>query len=711
MAVRLDFKGPRSASTQLRPGQRLPGVKNYYYSGGRERTRVPTFAEVFYDDLYDGVDLRVYEGGDLIEYDFLVSPGADVGSIVVECAGIKHIALAPDGSLEMHTEAGVIKQTPPSSWTQDADGSKLPVASGYCILTPTSYGLWVEGWDGTESLVIDPAVVFDTLLWSTYLGGGPDTNQPPVETGYDIANDVVVAQYGTASGQITVVGETDSVDFHVTPGLAGNPPGGGFLDAFVTRLNSSGTSLIYSTYIGTGCGERATAVDLAWDPNDSSKNPTWAVVTGNKFNGAGCASTLPTQGAWDACTKATPGSMDAFVLMLDVSGVLQYYTYLGGEGNDFGDDIKVSPLTGEGAEIEVYVCGWTTDGFGTPACATQDYPATPTAFTTTYQGGQTDGFVTKLRLALNRGPLATDMIYSSFLGGTGEDRAIGLAVDSENGHCVVTGYTTSVNFPTRAPTGFSVYSATRSGLIDAFVSRFDTAASGLASLPASTYLGGTSGANIQEVGSDLVIHGSYNPDPANPGDQVVTVVGTTDTTDFPTTAQAQQGTYGGGSADAFVTRLDQTFSSLVWSTYLGGDDEDRGNAICVVPSLLVGASNRKVTICGATSSSNFPTKPTSGANQAYDQTWNGGIDVFVSRFGANGGLARSTYVGGEFTDCALGISPDGERDVVVCGYTTTTESASPPFPITAGVVQTTYAGGPTDAFVLKLRANMTPFGQ
>ncbi len=710
-AVFFAFVGASDEST-LEPLDQLPSVKNFLYGGGRARTGVRSYSRVAYRGLYEGVDLELYEGGSLIEYDIIVRPGSDIGRFIVECQGVDGLELASDGSLVMKTAVGPVTQSAPKTWIEDAAGERVAVCARFRLLGESRYGFEVDDYDRSKTLVVDPAFLFDSLQWSTYLGGQAGGVE---ENGDDKAWDVAVAQYGTASGQVTVVGGTAAIDFPTTPGLTTNLPG---LDAFITRLNSSGSALIFSTYFGGSCNEHAHAVDLAWDPADSSKNPNWAAVTGTIINGPGCTPPpFPVATAFDVCPiKLTPASTDAFVLLLDQTGIARYFSFLGGEGNEEGWDIAVLPTTGVGVPIEVYVCGLTTPSPGGPGFCVPpappswvNFPATgsaggppgvATGLQVSYQGGMTDAFVSKMSLG---GAGAGDMLYSTYLGSPGEEQARAIVVNPHDGHCYVTGFTNNSAFPT----ALSAFQPGLAGQHDAFVSRINPFVSGPPSLVASTFLGGGQD-GVEESGYGIVVQG-----PAT--GELVTVVGTTYSTLFPTPNGWD--TTHNGSADVFVTRLEAGLGSLVWSTYLGGDEEDHGRGICIVPYPF--GNNYRVTVVGYTASNNsgsnlpgdFPILPLTGPNAAYQTSNNGSWDVFVSQFGTNGALARSTFVGGEFSDVACGVSPDGQRDVVVCGWTSSQPVHNPPFPVTVGAVQTQFGGGTYDAFVFKIRASMTPMGQ
>ena len=298
------------------------------------------------------------------------------------------------------------------------------------------------------------------------------------------------------------------------------------------------------------------------------------------------------------------GSFDhRYPLVIDPG--LVYSTYLGGSGDESGK------IAVDGTD-NAYVMGTTTS---------VDFPTTAGAYDTTYNGGD-DAFVTKLNAA------GTALEYSTYLGGSGREASFSynrIAVDGA-GHAFVTGYTESGNFPTTP----GAFDRTYNGQGDAFVA--ELSATG-AALVYSTYLGGGGGDTTQGI----VLDSGGN----------ASVAGFTTSTDLPTTAGAYDTTYNGGF-DAFITKMDATGAALTYSTYLGGGDYHRILNLTADP-----AGNAYVT--GYTFSTDFPT--TAGA---FDTTYAGGTDAFVTKLNADGSaLGYSTYLGGSAAENGSGIAVDG----------------------------------------------------
>jgi hypothetical protein len=604
----------------------LPGKVNYFvgHDPAKWRTNVMTYSSVKYRDIYRGVDL-IYHGSDQrqLEYDFVLAPGADPRRIELSFAGANRLRLDADGNLVVSIAGGEIVEHRPVVY-QDIGGIRRRVAGGYELTNGHTVAFKLAVYDHRQSLTIDPS-----LAYSTYLGGSGE-DRP------NGSNSIAV----DSSGNVYVVGITDSSNFPTTAGALQTTNAGGY-DAFVSKLNSSGSALIYSTYLGGSGDDYGNSIAV-----DSSNN---AYVIG--FTNS---SNFPTTaGAFQ--TSNGGGSNNAFVSKLNSSGsALIYSTYLGGSGDDVGTAIAVDssgnayvagatdssnfPITAGafqttlagaynafvsklnrggsalvystflGGNVQDYGEGIAVDSSGnayvTGYTESSNFPTTAGALQTTYGGGFADVFVTKLNSS------GSTLDYSTYLGGSGNDNGNGIAVDS-SGNAYVVGITDSSNFPTTA----GAFQTTNAGGYDAFVSKLNSSGSALIY---STYLGGSGNDNGQGIGLD------------SSGDAYVS--GGTSSTDFPTTAGAFQTTLA-GSQNAFVSKLNGSGSALTYSAYLGGSGNDDGLGIAV-------DSAGNAYVFGLTDSSNFPTTP-----GAFQTTFGGGaFDAFVTKI-ALGPLCTVTYNG------------------------------------------------------------------
>jgi len=610
----------------LRGEKELITKSNFFLGNDKTkwRTNVPNYGQVRAKDAVPGVDV-VWHGGDSgIEYDLEVAAGVDARQLAFEIDGADRAYVAEDGSLEIATAAGTLVQRPPKV-VQDGRELRTRYEVRAAQGATQRVGFAIDGYDETRALLIDPSLVYSTYLGGSdgdegdgiavdgagcaYVTGSVSSTNFPTANAYQGAKgggrDAFVTKLNAAgsalvystylggsdydfgrgiavdgAGSAYVTGDTWSQNFPTANAYQG-AFGGGNDDAFVTKLNTAGSALVYSTYLG-GSGEdygSGIAVDAAGS----------AYVTGDTRS-----QNFPTANAYQG---AFGGVNDAFVTKLSAAGsALVYSTYLGGDGGDRGSGIAVD------AAGNAYVTG---------RAGSADFP-TANAYQGAFGGG--DAFVTKLNAA------GSGLVYSTYLGGSGDDWGYGIAVDAA-GSAYVTGQTNSTNFPTA-----NAYQGALGGGEDAFVTKLNAAGSALVY---STYLGG----GADDWGNGIAVDAA--------GSAYVT--GFTESQNFPT-ANAYQGAFGGGFYDAFVTKLNAAGPALVYSTYLGGSSDDGGNGIAVDA-----AGNAYVT--GYTYSDNFPTKsPYQGAY--------GWLDAFVVKTtDATLALGAACTLNGECTSlhCVDGV--------------------------------------------------------
>jgi hypothetical protein len=624
VALELRFIGA-NPNARVEVGAPAPGKVNDLTGAESERRRdLPTFGELTYRDLWPGIDMVFRGQGGKLKYEFHVKPGADPSDIQLAYAGAEGLSVTEGGSLEIDTVLGTLRDSAPVSY-QPAGEKRVPVESRYAPAdggNEDGYGFALAGYDRARPLVIDPG-----LEYSTFLGGSLP----------DAGNDVAVDEDGNAY----VTGRTNSADYPTTPGAFDrtyNQSG----DAFVTKLNESGSRLVYSTYLGGSLRDEGFGIEV----DDEGR----AYVTGGTFS----ADYPTSRGAFD---QTFNGFEDAFVTKLNESGArLVYSTYLGGSSRDV--DIEGGDFTSLGNDIAIdedgnaYVAGGTFSA---------DYPTTPGAFDATYnQSG--DAYVTKLNESGSR------LVYSTFLGGTNTDAGLGVAVDEE-GTAYLTGNTASVTYPTTP----GAFDQTFNGFgRDAFVTKLNESGSRLVY---STYLGGSNTDEGRAIAID-----------EDDDDASAYITGRTISSDYPTTPGAFDQT-NNGFGDAYVTKLNESGSRLDYSTFLGGSNSDEGRGIAV-------GEEGRASVTGRTFSLEYPT-----TDNAFDRTNNFG-DAFVTKLNEPGSrLVYSTFLGGSNLDEGNGIDveEDGDDgDLYVTGRT-----FSPDFPTTPGAFDQS-PNGFSDVFVTKL---------
>jgi uncharacterized repeat protein (TIGR01451 family) len=563
----------QSAQPRVAQADELPGTSNYFIGSDPKnwRSEVPSYSRVRYDNVYPGVDLLFYGTQKQLEYDFVVSPGGDPRSIRLTYDGAQKVHLNQRGDLVLQAPGGAVIQRKPIVY-QVVDGARKPVTGRYVMTGKREVGFAVGTYDRSRALVLDPVVSY-----STYLGGSVD------DEAYAIAVD--------PSGNAYVTGRTQSLNFPTSSPF--QPTYKGNTDVFVTKFNPTGTALVYSTYLG------GNGMDIGYGiAADGSGN---AYVTG------GTTSTnFPTM-------KYIQTHGGIFLTKLSPTGGMDYSTYYGGSNSEYGKAIAIDS---------------TGNAFITGITASKDFP-TKNAFQSTYGGGS-DAFVVEINTA------GSTAIYSTYLGGSSQDSGNGIAVDSL-GSAYVTGETKSINFPTHNP----LQSTTSGDSI--FVAKLTPGGNGLVY---STYFGGNAGQagaaiaidpakNVYVTGTtnsgNFPLHNPFRNNFAfayafklNPagnaliystylgGKSVDTgtgiaadsagnayITGYTQSTDFPTHNPVQPAL--AGLSDAFLLVFNPTGSALVYSSYLGGTNNDYGRGIAF-------DGNGAAYVSGFTASANFPTK-------------------------------------------------------------------------------------------------------
>ena len=384
----LDFTGGQPARAV--PEGELAGKVNRYRGGDRNRwqTGLSTYSRVTYKDVYPGIDVVYYGNQQQLEFDFVVKPGADPGAIRMKVGGARDLKIDEAGALVIDEGGRKLKIALPAVYqdivSQNGKGGRKKIAGRYKLRGSGEVAFALDSWDRTQPLVIDP-----TLVYSALIDGG---------TSSAFGNAIAV----DGSGNIYLAGYTYATDFPTVnaaqPGPASAP------DGFVTKINSSGTALIFSTFLGGSSTDYLTGV--AYD----STGAAW--VTGYTVS-----TDFPLM---NATQNSYGGTGDAVVAKLGATGALQFSTYLGGTGYEYGYGIAVDSAN------NAYVTGVTESS---------NFPTTSGALQTTISSGE-NAYVTKF------GSTGT-LVYSTFFGGTSGETGTAIAVDS-TGSAYITGYSASL---------------------------------------------------------------------------------------------------------------------------------------------------------------------------------------------------------------------------------------------------------------------------
>ena len=613
--VRLSFVGADQNPTISTAGT-LPGIVNYIYGNDPDQwlTNIPTYAGLMYELLYPGISLHLDGTAGMLKGTYLVQPGAQTDLIRWQYDGVARMQLDPTTQdlrlyLSDDPESVYLTELAPSAWQEPAGGVRAPVDVHYTVFDDQTIGFALGSYDPNLALYVDPAIQY-----STYLGGAF------TDEGYGVAVD------DSANAYLT--GRTDSDNFPTEGPLQDTRTGD--YDAFVTKISMSTSTLVFSTYLGGAGYDEGDDVAV-----DASGN---VYVTGETRS----AGFPTTSGVYQ---DTYGGNSDAFVIKLNPDGSAPpiYSTFLGGSESDSGHGIAVDESG------NAYITGTTSSGPG----SFRPFPIfNALSGHSTYGGGLSDAFVTKL----NAG--ATDVGFSTFLGGDDIDRGHGIAVDSQ--FVYVAGRTDS-------SAGFS---GTYAGGGDAFVAKFASTGTPPA-LVYTAYLGGTGLDEAKAIAID--------------GSGKAFVTGFTGSTNFPllnTLPDTEGGTYNGGN-DAFVTAYTSNGIRFL-STYLGGSLDDTGTGIGLDDSGNIYAA-------GQTQSSDFPYV------NGFQPSGLGGLsDAFVAKiaYSITPSLEYSSFVGGGSTDLAYDLAVSGGGSAYITGDTSSTD-----FPTTPN---TRERGGSFDAFLTRI---------
>ncbi|HUT40604.1 MAG TPA: DUF4347 domain-containing protein, partial [Gammaproteobacteria bacterium] len=488
-AVRLDLVGANE-DLVVSGQDELASSSNYLLGddAANWQTDVDNFASVHYENVYDGIDLRYYGSQRQLEYDFVVGPGSDPDAIRLNFDGVLNAEITATGELHLilNEQGDEIFFKAPISYQTADDGTRIEVESAYVINDDGTIGFTLGDYDTSRELVIDPI-----LDYTTFLGG----------TGYDTVEGVAA----DSAGNVYITGWTGSTDFPTSVGALDQSYGGGSYDMYVAKLSPDGSTLLYSTFIGGTGNDTANAIEVDASGNvyvvGSSSSTDIATVnayqtsltgtssaylfklnstgdtllyasyiggTGSEtgydlaLDGAGrvhiagstTSADLPLQNAYDSTLG---GTQDAFLATFDLSqsgaGSLVYSSYFGGSGSEDIRSLAVDP------NGNIVVVGLTTS---TDLSTVNGYQTT--------LGGGNDAFVARFSSD------GSTLLYATYLGGSSTDYAEAVAVDG-SGNIYVGGRTDGV-FATTAGAFDTSYGASADG----FVTKIDPTKSGAASL-------------------------------------------------------------------------------------------------------------------------------------------------------------------------------------------------------------------------------------
>jgi hypothetical protein len=566
--VRLDLVDARR--TRISSDDRLPGVVNYFIGSDPEKwhTNIPTFSRVVYHGVYPGIDLTFHSSSGRLEYDWLIHPRANPAAIAMTVEGARALRSDRYDNLLITTAMGALALEAPHAY-QVEGGRRVMVSGRYAVMGGDRVGFSLATYDRSHTLIIDPV-----LAYGTYLGDEVE----PAGIAVDSSRSVYVTGSVPGNGSIPTR----------TPYQSENA---GSYDAFVTKLNPSGSDLVYSTYLGgkgTDYGS-GIAVDPSGDAwiTGTTYSPDFPMITGADVHGKAFVAKLSpagntllfavshspsqdygstgvgivTDGSGNAyqCESLDEGNgiTAAWVDELNPDGGAVYFAEFGG--------MTFQAATGaRGVTVDVlgntYLVGYTEDAKFPVYKALQSAPA-----------GAGDAFIVKLDSSFN-------VIYSTYLGGSGQESPQAIGADGF-GNAYVTGYTRSSDFPIKHAFQSAPVSDFKS-----FVTEIDAAGD---SLVYSTYLNAH-----EQVG-----HRSLQAIAVSPGGAAYLAGGTT-AFDFPQVDAVPGQIFKGD--DAVALELAPGGQSLIFSTFLSGNQYDGATAIAI-------DADGDVYVAGSTRSTDFPT--------------------------------------------------------------------------------------------------------
>lgn len=618
--VRMTYVGANFAEAPV-ASEKQDGVSNYLLGkdAAKWHTGIANYGLVKYSGLYPGIDLVFYGNHRKLEHDFQVAAGADYRQIRVHLDGAKSVKLNSDGNLRVTTATGDMTFQAPKIY-QMRDTAKEEVAGRYVVTAESEFGFEIDTYDKARALIIDPV-----LSYSTYLAGSAT----------DVGDAIAVDTQGNAY----ITGYTLSTDFPVfNPEQAAcNAPSCSYQDAFVTKLNPTGTGLIFSTFVGGTSGDQGNAIAV-----DSLGN---VVVAGLTYS-----YDFPQMNGMTVVLNSYSQHGMAFSLT-PAGSAFNFSTYLGGASQDSATGVAVD------ASGSVYLAGYT---------GSANFPLTAGHLIGSLPSGYNDDlFLVKLG---RKGKL----LFSTMVGGppnasgnTFLNYPVAVGVDAKN-EAVLAG-TAFSGAPTTPGTFQPSCPGNTNSVTCVFIGRLNATGT---TFVAATYLGGSGG----DTGGPIHV----NPD------GTVFVAGGTTSSDFPTTPLAFQKTPPTfGYQAPFVTKLNPMLSKLTYSTYLAGTGAGGAYGAITVAGLAVDATGNAY-VAGSTNNPSLPLVSPLISLLPVAQ-FGSSTAAFLSVLNPSGSsLTYSTLFSGSTSASAQGVAVDRASHALITGWTNDAD-----LPTTAGAFQPT----------------------
>ncbi|WP_317899133.1 DUF7948 domain-containing protein [Aurantibacillus circumpalustris] len=607
-----------NTKAQIKKENALEDYDNYYLSScPNGALKVKSYAQLSYQQIYDGIDLKWYSKNGQLKYDYLVEAGADYKRIQFEIKGAEKILVTAKGDLQIETPLGtIIEQAPLVIQNKRTLSSKWKVVENIISFE-------IENIDPSQPFVIDPAV----RVWGTFYG----------------AESAAYSCKATENGDVYMTGSTSAAGLNIATTGVHQTTLNGESDAFLVKFNSGG-SRIWCTYYGGSWWDDGSSCEVDLTGN------VYMVGTTRSFTDA----VIATVGAHQTSSgDPNGGGTDLFLVKFTSSGVRQWATYYGGEGDE---DVGhcATDIFGN-----VFVSGQTKSTNGTLI-------ATSGSHQLSNGGGLTDAFLVKFNSSGVRQ-------WGTYYGGSGAETAYSCLTDKE-GNSFISGATTSNGTLVMSTPGSHQSTFNSSGSYDCYLVKFNPA--GVRQW--GTYYGGSS----NDVCSSSCIDKDGN----------IFLTGHTSSSSGIATPGAFKATYVGSSS--FLTKFNNA-GVLQWGTYYTRPSQGSFSATDIVGDVVFGGTTNA-----------YDEIATPGSHQ---QIYGGGQgDVFITKFSSSGTHQWGTFYGGDNTDVSGGCSIDNTGNIFVAG---TTQSFNDTAIATPGSYQPVYTHIPStsdlSAFLVKLKDTET----
>lgn len=646
-AVKVSFEGS-NPDVRYKSGETYEDYANYFIGNDKSKwaSRVQSFKDVEYQDVYPGIDLKFYQYSIYLKYDFIVQPGANPSRIRLKYNGADSI-YKDKGDLIVKTSVQTLKEKAPLAY-QEIDGVQQTVPCHYVLKDNEVSFHFPEGYDTSKPLIIDPVLIFSTYSGSTADNFGFTST-------YDANGNAYGGGIAYETGQYPVTAGAYQINFAAGGGL------GARVDMAITKFTPDGSALMYSTYLG-GSASCEAPHSLVTDDNGNlfilgtSGSNDYPVTTNgydNTFNGGSASNSAQNSGV------TYDNGCDIVVTKLSADGTtLLSSTYIGGSGNDGLNELNQSRyFYGDWFRGEIIL-----DNNGNPVVSSttfsSDFPMAGGSPNPVFNGGNCDAVVFRMNDDLS------NLLWSTYWGGSGNDTGLGVQQDN-NGDIIIAGGTSSNDMLTSP----GALNNSFQGIMDGYLTKFSNSG---ASILSSTYLGT----------GDLDITYFVQIDDNND----VYTIGVSEGS-YPVTP----GAYSNPNSNQFIQKLDNNLTTSLVSTVIGSGN----GAVDISPTAFLVNNCGHIYLSGwggSVNGLNVSSSSTNGLPLTADatQSTTDGEDFYLMVLNEDAtGLIFATYFGGTSGEHVDGGTSRFSKDGVVYQAVCAGCGGNSDFPTTPGAWSTT----------------------